>query len=531
MLKVFIVEDECLVREGIRDNVAWADNGFEFVGEAADGEMALPLIRKTRPDILITDIKMPFMDGLELSKIVSKELPETKIIILSGYGDFEYARQAISLSVDQYLLKPITKAALTDALNQIKEKLEKEREQKNYDLQYVREQQNYEQYEMRKFFEEITAGTLKVGEIYNSAEKLGISIDAGCYNLVLFTLQPQASAGEYSAAIAEFQDSLFESFIDKDEYLLFRCNIMTFAVIVKGSMDNIELMTTQCVEGIKKRCESLNNLNWYVAKGSPVERLSAMPKCYENAMSRLSMRHIYPESRIFGEDVDTVVSISDDMSSFDDLDVETVDPMIIRKFLQTGLESEVEQFVDNYLRNLGSAVGSLMFRQYILLSSRFSAAIVAKSFGENQEAFLKTLPEVAADISIEEAKEYLLSVLHRVIEVRDAESQNRFNSMLKNAMNYIDEHFGDEDISLNTVAKSVNVSANYFSAVFSQEVGETFIEYLTNKRMEKAKQLLRQTSMRSGEIAFEVGYRDPRYFSFLFRKTVGCTPRDYRVGK
>ena len=112
MLKVFLVEDESVIRDGLRDNIPWEQYGFRFVGEAADGEMALPLIRKARPDVLITDIKMPFMDGLSLSRIVSKEFPEMKIIIISGYDDFEYARQAIEVGVDQLLLKPITRLTL-----------------------------------------------------------------------------------------------------------------------------------------------------------------------------------------------------------------------------------------------------------------------------------------------------------------------------------------------------------------------------------------------------------------------------------
>lgn len=109
MLKVFLVEDESLIREGLRDNIPWEQYGYRFVGEAGDGEMALPLIRKSRPDLLITDIKMPFMDGLSLSKIVKEEFPKTKVVIISGYDDFEYAREAIEVGVDQYLLKPITR--------------------------------------------------------------------------------------------------------------------------------------------------------------------------------------------------------------------------------------------------------------------------------------------------------------------------------------------------------------------------------------------------------------------------------------
>ena len=114
--KVFLVEDETVIREGLRDRIPWDQFGYRFVGEAADGEMALPLIRKTKPDVLITDIKMPFMDGLELSRLVKKALPDTKIIILSGYNEFDYAKEAIKIGISDYLLKPITSANLTEAL-------------------------------------------------------------------------------------------------------------------------------------------------------------------------------------------------------------------------------------------------------------------------------------------------------------------------------------------------------------------------------------------------------------------------------
>ena len=126
-IKVFIVEDESIVREGIRDMIPWEQYGFVFSGEASDGEVALPQVRKIKPDILITDIKMPFMDGLAFSRLVTKELPDTRIIILSGYDDFTYAQEAISLHVDQYLLKPISRINMINALEETKKELRKSR--------------------------------------------------------------------------------------------------------------------------------------------------------------------------------------------------------------------------------------------------------------------------------------------------------------------------------------------------------------------------------------------------------------------
>lgn len=145
------MEDECVVREGLRECIDWTRYGFEFCGDAPDGELALPQIRKLRPDILITDIKMPFMDGLALSRLVCAEFPETKIILISGHNDFEFAQEAIEIGVEQYLLKPVTKASLLKTLEDVSRKIDEEREQKTYLRQFRREGQEYEQFARRKF--------------------------------------------------------------------------------------------------------------------------------------------------------------------------------------------------------------------------------------------------------------------------------------------------------------------------------------------------------------------------------------------
>ena len=128
MVKVFLVEDEAIIRHGIRDNIDWTSYGFEFAGEAGDGEYAYPLILKAQPDILVTDIKMPFMDGLELSRLVKKALPRMRIIVLSGYNEFEYAKEAIKIGISDYLLKPVSSAGLIDALKKAADEIREERE-------------------------------------------------------------------------------------------------------------------------------------------------------------------------------------------------------------------------------------------------------------------------------------------------------------------------------------------------------------------------------------------------------------------
>jgi two-component system response regulator YesN len=210
-----------------------------------------------------------------------------------------------------------------------------------------------------------------------------------------------------------------------------------------------------------------------------------------------------------------------------------VDPTLIRGFLQNGQIEEVEDFVDEYIDSLGDATASKMFSQYLMLNIRFTTIAYIAELGHDQQEAQEWLPgmqTITQNVSRKELKEYICEMLRCALELREQASKSQSHNLLRQALEYIDHNFTDENLSLKEVAGYTNVSANYFSAMFSQEMRQTFVEYLTQKRMNRAKELLRQSEKRTAEIAAEVGYKDPHYFSFVFRKTQGCTPRDYRTG-
>lgn len=303
MLKVFLVEDESVIRDGLRDNIPWQQYGFQFVGEAADGEMALPLIRKTRPDVLITDIKMPFMDGLSLSRIVSKEFPKTKIVIISGYDDFEYARQAIEVGVDQFLLKPITRLMLKKTLLEMKEKIEQEEDKNDYQIQYQAEMHVYEQFSRRRFMEKVLTGELTVKEIYEEASKLSLEITAPCYNLLLFYLQEKNPdlSGEGMDDFMRKQDEVLHYFLRHPEYLLFRWNASSYGVLIRSETSQIGELTEKGLGHIRDFCMGQEHLEWYVAVGNPVERLSLLPECYRQVNHYFAYRFMMPDLHVLSE--------------------------------------------------------------------------------------------------------------------------------------------------------------------------------------------------------------------------------------
>ena len=202
--------------------------------------------------------------------------------------------------------------------------------------------------------------------------------------------------------------------------------------------------------------------------------------------------------------------------------------------MREGKQEEIEDFVNGYLAGVKDALESRLFRDYLLLNVRFTTVNYMEMLGISKEELLaEDDNEKVREVSVNsrDIYDYTQELLERALILRDRESENQGKKVLKKGLEYIEENFSEDTLSLNSVAGAIGVSGNYFSSVFSQEMQMTFIEYVTKKRMDKAKKLLRQSEMHSGDIASEVGYKDPHYFSFVFKKTVGCTPREYRNGK
>ena len=545
MLKIFLAEDEVVVRETIKRMIPWEELGFELVGEAADGEMALPLLIRQQPDLLITDIKMPFMDGLTLARLAKKEIPGLKVVILSGYDDFNYAKQAIGIGVEDYLLKPITKNALIERLSEIRSRYEHEKTQKEYYEKFQREMQAYEKNSSRDFFEALVGGSMDMMEVYKRAEKLGLDIVAEAYNVLIFTMNCDedfsGQRDEYSSWEAESLEFLENFFAGHSSAMLFRSNIFSYGVLLKGQRETIEENTRACVDEIRKILSRQDGRReWFLAVGQSVERLSQIQKSYHTASRAFSQRYLYDENILYYDEMETMEhpggqAETEDNAYLQKVDVNALNPAILQKFLSNGLQEETENFVKDYFYAIGQEpMESLVFRNYVILNVRFSVISFIKGLGcDTNEMESADTEEVLAESgkNMESAIAYAKKMISQAIEIRDQNSGNKNRSILKTAVDFIDSHYMEEDISLNTVANVANVSSNHFSALFSQNMGQTFIEYLTTLRMNKAKELLRCTGMRSSEIAGEIGYKDAHYFSYLFKKTQGMTPSDYRKAR
>ncbi|MBP3807670.1 MAG: response regulator [Eubacterium sp.] len=539
MIKVFLVEDEYAIREGIKKSVNWEANGYTLVGEAGDGEMAFPKIVKARPDILITDIRMPFMDGLELSRLVKKEIPNIKIVVLSGYDDFNYAKQAISIGVEEYILKPVSGEILLTELGKIADAISVERQDELAKDKYLRDMEEIRTLAKQKFIHDMIDGKLSMQESLEQGRELGIDITAAYYSIVLFQAFPKNKAGvpaeeefdvaEYSGVSEEIYSRIREKVSESPNVYLYEQVGDVLCFLEKSdSLNDMNQNTQKGIDIIKEIMSTKSDWIYFISIGKPVERIRDVNSSYRDASKRFAERYMLDESFIFyGENANSNVL------DIGGIDIKMVSQKTIFHFLRNGTLVEIDDLVSEYFSSLGEeAMESRLFCQYVLMEALISGMAFLDSMNVSREKAASILGELSDPVrfvdSVDKAKDYITRILKVLIEYRNQVSDKKYTEIIDKAREFIKAQYKNDEMSLQTVASYVNVSSNHFSAIFRKETGETFIDYLTKVRMDNAKDLLTCTSMKTSEIGFEVGYKDPHYFSYIFKKTIGMSPKEYR---
>ena len=532
-IKVFLVEDEVIIRSGVKKSINWEQEGYEFVGEASDGELAYPMILKEKPDILITDIRMPFMDGLELSRLVKKELPDIKILILSGYDEFEYAKKAIKIGVTEYLLKPISAAKLTEVLNAVAETIRQENEEKNLLETYFAEMRENTERDKMRLFEKLLMGDLSMGEILEAGERFGMNLGASCYKIVLFKILANLENHVYAEQMVDACSSVEQAASMMEGVYVFQRGVEGWAFLLTAQDEkSMEESAKILYQNLKQAMKNYTQVEYFGGIGSTVPRIRSLKQSFREADRAFAARFVEEANQIISQKEFEKSQMEEGLKMQGVVQIGKSREML-QKFLSNGTREEVKAFSDAYISRIEEEnIRSTMVRQYVVID----VCIVILSFCERISS-ANRLQEEAEELqkmmqkihSLSEIKKYVVRLLNEAIELRDAESGRRYSDLIAAAKKEIENHYMTEEISLNTVAISVGMSPSYFSSIFSKEAGKTFVEYLTEVRIEKAKEFLMCSSMKTSEIGYEVGYKDPHYFSYIFKKVQGCSPKEYRA--
>ncbi|MCL4267493.1 MAG: response regulator [Anaerolineae bacterium] len=524
--KVFLVEDEIVAREGIRDKVNWGAAGFEFVGEAPDGEVALPLIENLQPDLLITDIKMPFMDGLQLSKIVRERMPWVKIVILSGHDEFNYAQSAVKLGISEYLLKPITAVEIHHVLQRIATQLDQEQAERAKLKQLQNQLQDNVTLQRERLLFQLVVGGVTSTEAIEQCQQLGLNIIAPYYLVALLKLKgdtavPPLEYGDYQqvhalvASLTYTHPGTFLTQKSAEELLLILTGDNPEQLRQDGAFlaqliaqDVAEVLPCTVVAGI----------------GSPQQRLTEISQSFAEALAQVSQGN---GGKDWGNGEPEAASGRAPIEKL------KLDQTAVEHFLKCGLVSEIDTFFTTHLLPLSqTATQSDLVKHYLFVEVMVTAGQFINDLGGEAAQVIPEIQDIelllAGLHTVAQMRAALGRIFAQAIAFRTGQAAHERTRIVHQVKAFLDAHYANPDLLLNEVAARVNLSASHFSVIFSQEMGESFKDYLTRIRMERAKELLRTTNLKCAEIAYQSGYNDPHYFSHVFHKHIGLPPQQFR---
>lgn len=509
--KVLIVDDEFLVRLGLKTTINWPQYGYNIVGEASNGLEALKLFDRLKPDVLMTDIKMPDMDGLELISEIKKKGKEIQIIIISNYRDFDYARQAIKFGVSQYLIKSeISQKSLLDTLNTLSfvNKPQPLAEPNNGQKEYIRSQ------------------------LYNDVANSG-SLTSSAFTVPPEGLFPESSyvilicscdSSQLAANTVNILSNMLSSLIDLHFHNAFsyvtqiqnKIISMMIAPVSYAKTDIKELLLNQS-RMLSRNIKQYSNIDLNIGLSLPGDSPRFPDMFVEAETAKQDCFFLSDTVSMYGGGADASLDMQQKIS------IET-----IREFVDKGDVKGLDQYITDIFSQLKKAKNFKYFKNCYIDFLAFAKSIYKRSGRDKDSAFTKNFDYESLNriSSISIAEKYVHNLYSQILNLL----QNRscgYSYFIKVCLSFIESHYSSS-ITLTDAAKAVNISSSYLSLVFKQETGINFSDYLMRFRIGKAKELLRTTNLRIYEIAEKVGFSSPYYFSKVFKDVTKLTCKEYK---
>ena len=524
LYKLMIVDDEEEIRLGVIKKINWEKYGFIVVGDAENGKEALEIAEKLHPDVIMTDIKMPFMDGLELGKRIADLMPSTKIIIFSGSDDLEYAHQAIKINVVEYVLKPINSIELIEVLKRLKEKLDKQYDdkrnmevlKKHYieSIPVIREQ----------FLIGALEGRITKEQWRNNEKKLNLDFIKGYPVVALINIDNTLEAEENSLILISIKKIVDENMEGSFEFVSFPYLDKIVILLSLHEKDNI----TRIIKILNEICkifESIFSSTISVGIGRICESINEIRSSYKTAQGALDYKPILGNGKtIYIDDLEHDNTIQ--------IQFEEQDEIKLLNAIKISNENEIRLAVENIFNKMEETVVTLDKYRIYLMEVLTAILKLIQSYNieinlvfGDEFNFYSNLEEFN---SIEEVKKWFIEKSLILNEIIKKERVNSSKLLVEKAKEYIKDNYSDYDLSVEKLCSKIHVSPTYFSTIFKKETDMNFVNYLTNIRLEEAIKLLNTTDDKTYIIASKIGYQEANYFSYVFKKKFGISPSRYR---
>ncbi|MEH7081650.1 response regulator [Neobacillus drentensis] len=521
-MKVIIADDEIQIRKGLRMKVDWEEEGFQIAGEASNGKEVLELLGKMDIDLVLTDMRMPIMDGLELAKRCQQEYPNVKVIVLSGYSDFELVRGSMKEGVKDYLLKPVAPDELVEALQKIRKVIETER-QKQVETAQMRQlvlsqlQEVQEQYLLYLVKEEWLEINLVIERLRQlQLEKL-VNGNAVVQFVTVEIRESYGNPNRLKELWLPFQMLCKE--ISKEHVGTYSFYDPSYANMIQFLI-RIDLNTpSNLVESLQRNVKRLLNLETVIGIGNVVTGLANFKTGYISSLLAWSQSQLGSRSQV----IDASITKEEAFEFSPDFE---------RKLTNAIENANFEAFRENiHSLLLGDGNQSILSFSFAANRVLFLLGSLSKKYDIETKDIQKTIWNCQQSIwelnSQSKVLENLLQLAQLIIEkVRLARFSNG-KLIVDSVRNYLDQHYASE-ISLTLLSELFHINSAHLSETFKNYVGQNFSDYLVKLRMDKAQQFLRDKQLKIIDVANLVGFSNSGYFSTVFKKHVGQTPVEFR---
>jgi len=526
LYKMILVDDEDEVRGRISSKIS-KESGFQVVAAAGNGYDALELIEKHNPHVVLSDIKMPYIDGIELARTIKRDFPTTRVAFITGYDEFEYAREAVELHVTSYLTKPVTQNDISGFLDKLKVELDNEFKEK-YNLHILRKR--YEQsipLIIDNYFTSylVSSQSGKAEDIEN-LRQYGIYLD----DREFITAFVQTERGQNHKDVVEYEKlklsvrSVIQSILERHEYPFYSFHFNNgIVLVIKDNSLNFMKKVDSVFYEMVKMVEQYLNVSIDIGVSNRHSGFSELRKAYQESEQALGFSRFLNAGRIVYID-----QLEKDRPSVLTLSNTDINDVVYN--MKYGSDQEIRSVMEslklNALRDCKSITN---FRPYIIAMVNVLVNF-SESIGVNLDEVLgeDILETMTRFRNLEQMFDWVLSVILKLREMNLKNKMSNSQRMLDSAINFMERNYADTTISMESVCDEMGISISYLSLLFKKEKQTTFVKFLTMIRLDKAKELLGLTSEKIIDIAGKCGYNEVYYFSHSFKKYTGVSPKKYR---
>ena len=526
LYRVMLVDDEEDVRQAIARKIDWEEIGFEVVASAENGQEALELQARVHPDVVMTDIKMPFMDGLTLTRKLKENRKNTKVIIFSGFDEFEYAKEAIKLEAEEYLLKPLNASELKNVFLRIRENLVREIDQRRNESRLNAYYQESLPIMREQFLIGLLEGKIPDEKIDETLASYEMEMKANYYAVAVGTVEQNEGSAENRLLNISLKQIMEENLGGMG----YRTIVYLDKVIVIALFEDEDRFTyfIYLMDQVCKIARRVLDANTTIGIGTPCIKRSNLHRSYKEAKNALDYRVLVDSNQaIYIKDVEPKTEEGDRISQLGVQD-------ILRE-VKLGTKEDLEGSIHVFLKNLKQSKVSLPQYQIFLMELIAEIYKLGRSYEIDMNQIFPPQDNIYQNLyqldSPEALGSWMRDICMKVRHVIRRERADSTKSIIERAKHYVQENYGDSNLSVEGICKELNVSPAYFSTLFKKETGMTFVAYVTAVRMERAVELLNTTEDKTYMIAEKVGYTEPNYFSYVFKKTYGIAPSRYRAGR